>query len=82
MANTSTSGADPAMVDKIANHLKSQGIFDQFRRDCLEDVDTKVSSLSLVPLRSLWPLQDFNFGRKNTRPQQAAASQAASEIWL
>ena len=42
---TTSSGADPAMVNKIASHLKSQGIFDQFRRDCLEDVDTKVSEL-------------------------------------
>uniref|UniRef100_A0A1B6KN32 BOD1/SHG1 domain-containing protein n=1 Tax=Graphocephala atropunctata TaxID=36148 RepID=A0A1B6KN32_9HEMI len=32
---------DPVLTNKIVTHLKSQGIFDQFRRECMADVDTK-----------------------------------------
>ena len=39
---------DPNLEEKLVNELKAQGIFDQFRKDCLSDVDTKVSqSLSV-----------------------------------
>ena len=34
---------DPQLEEKLVNELKAQGVFDQFRKDCLSDVDTKVS---------------------------------------
>ncbi|XP_061580898.1 biorientation of chromosomes in cell division protein 1-like 1 [Cololabis saira] len=38
---------DPQLVSMIVSHLKTQGLFDQFRRDCLADVDTKPAYLNL-----------------------------------
>ena len=35
---------DPNLEEKLVNELKAQGVFDQFRKDCLSDVDTKVGS--------------------------------------
>ncbi|XP_071440857.1 biorientation of chromosomes in cell division protein 1-like 1 [Hetaerina americana] len=32
---------DPGLIDKIVCQLKSNGIFDQFRKECIADVDTK-----------------------------------------
>ena len=37
------SGSENRNVNQIVDKLKKQGIFDQFRKDCLADVDTKVS---------------------------------------
>ncbi|XP_053735573.1 biorientation of chromosomes in cell division protein 1-like 1 isoform X2 [Synchiropus splendidus] len=38
---------DPQLVSMIVSHLKTRGLFDQFRRDCLADVDTKPAYLNL-----------------------------------
>lgn len=32
---------DPRLVQQLVNELKSQGIFDLFRKECFADVDTK-----------------------------------------
>ncbi|XP_034837263.1 uncharacterized protein DDB_G0283697-like [Maniola hyperantus] len=32
---------DPRLVDQLVYELKSKGIFDQFRKDCIADVDTR-----------------------------------------
>ena len=39
---------DPQLEEKLVSELKAQGVFDQFRKDCLSDVDTKVRNTSLV----------------------------------
>lgn len=33
---------DPILIKTIVSQLKSQGVFDQFRKECISDVDTKV----------------------------------------
>ncbi|XP_077273125.1 uncharacterized protein LOC143903432 [Temnothorax americanus] len=40
LSNTLLAG-DPRLIDHIVGEVKSQGIFDQFRKECIADVDTK-----------------------------------------
>ena len=32
---------DPGFIDQIVNQIKSQGTFDEWRRECLVEVDSK-----------------------------------------
>ncbi|KAM3957252.1 LOW QUALITY PROTEIN: uncharacterized protein ACR2FA_008730 [Aphomia sociella] len=41
MAHMQYIPGDPRMVDQLVYELKSRGIFDQFRKDCIADVDTR-----------------------------------------
>ncbi|KYM98247.1 PREDICTED: biorientation of chromosomes in cell division protein 1-like 1 [Cyphomyrmex costatus] len=39
--STTLLAGDPRLIDHIVGEVKSQGIFDQFRKECIADVDTK-----------------------------------------
>ncbi|XP_026316614.1 biorientation of chromosomes in cell division protein 1-like 1 isoform X2 [Hyposmocoma kahamanoa] len=41
MAHLQYLPGDPRLVDQLVCELKSKGIFDQFRKDCIADVDTR-----------------------------------------
>lgn len=41
MVSTAFMPGDPRLIDHIVYELKAKGIFDQFRKECISDVDTK-----------------------------------------
>lgn len=41
--NLEDSPKDNEAIQQVINKVKSQGLFDQFRKECLADVDTKVN---------------------------------------
>lgn len=47
-ARTEYIPGDPILIRDIISQLKSQGVFDQFRKECISDVDTKVSFKVLI----------------------------------
>lgn len=52
---------DPVLTSKIVTYLKSQGVFDQFRRECMADVDTKVIFISRLRANQLLVLNKAIF---------------------
>ena len=38
-----SAAADPTVVSEIVERFKKQGLFDKFRKELLNDVDTKVT---------------------------------------
>ncbi|XP_046491780.1 biorientation of chromosomes in cell division protein 1-like 1 [Neodiprion pinetum] len=69
---------DPRLVDHIVGEVKSQGIFDQFRKECIADVDTKPayqnlrtrveSSVNTFLCKQIWkPDMNKNQLRENLR---------------
>ena len=43
---------DPKLVNDIVDTLKKEGLFDQFRKESLADVDTKVECVQAVESQS------------------------------
>lgn len=47
LSNTLLAG-DSGLINHIVGEVKSQGIFDLFRKECIADVDTKVCKVILT----------------------------------
>lgn len=59
---------DPNLEEKLVNELKAQGIFDQFRKDCLSDVDTKVRKMLSFYFFSIFNKNNILLPTTNSKP--------------
>ena len=51
----------PDIVNGIIGKLKTNGMFDEMRRSCLADIDTKVSYIFTIPIGLVYILEFQHF---------------------
>ncbi len=77
---------DPQLEEKLVGELKSQGIFDQLRKDCLADVDTTVTTENSSALNPFLKTDFFAYSRYVSMPTVSiltwANSTAVSQVGL
>jgi hypothetical protein len=60
---------DPQLEEKLVGELKSQGIFDQLRKDCLADVDTTVTTENSSTRNPFFKTDLFAYSRYVSMPK-------------